>query len=107
VKKGPLGLVYEIKWKGTERPEDNTWEPEANLHEDLVADFKRDYPELIQQAEEGEVEIELVQPTLGAAAASTSDAAPAPAPAPAAASDEKDEKDEKEEKDDLAELASS
>ena len=31
VKKGPLGLVYEIKWKGYERPEDNTWEPEGNL----------------------------------------------------------------------------
>ena len=49
VKKGPLGLVYEIKWKGYERPEDNTWEPEANLHPELVTDFKRDYPELVQQ----------------------------------------------------------
>ena len=62
VKKGPLGLVYEIKWKGGDQPEDNTWEPEANLHPELVADFKRDYPELIKQAQEGDCEIEVVLP---------------------------------------------
>lgn len=102
VKKGPLGLVYEIKWKGYERPEDNTWEPEGNLHPDLVSDFKRDYPELVKQAEEGEVEIEVVPGTgiladtplpsssADAPAAEPPAAAPAAAEAPAAEDKDKD-----------------
>jgi len=57
VKRGPLGLVYHIKWKGEE---EKTWEPEASLHPELVADFKRDHPDLIQQALDGECEIEIV-----------------------------------------------
>mmetsp|Transcript_26745 Transcript_26745/g.85780 ORF Transcript_26745/g.85780 Transcript_26745/m.85780 type:complete len:320 (+) Transcript_26745:100-1059(+) len=100
VKKGPLGLVYEIKWKGYERPEDNTWEPEGNLHPDLVSDFKRDYPELVKQAEEGEVEIEVVPgtgiladtplPSSSADAPAAEPPAAAPAAAEAPATEDKD-----------------
>jgi len=59
VKKGPSGLVYWIKWKGFDKSEDNTWEPEASLHGELVHDFKRDHPHEVAEAEHGEVEIEI------------------------------------------------
>jgi len=52
VRKGPDGLFfYQIKWKGWENPEDLTWEPEEELHDELVTDFKRDFEHLIEIAQ--------------------------------------------------------
>lgn len=59
VKRGPNGLVFWIKWKGFDKSEDNTWEPEESLHGELVHDFKRDHPHEVHEATHGEIEIEI------------------------------------------------
>lgn len=64
VRNGPIGshpddktksvLFYQVKWKGWEKPEDLTWEPEDELHEELVSDFRRDFPDQVKEAEAAE-----------------------------------------------------
>ena len=34
------GTEYLVKWMGYDEPSDNSWEPESNIHPDLVAEYE-------------------------------------------------------------------